>query len=276
MRLRYLKNAEMRARYLAKLRKKLWNIHQNNKKKTTPIFVAGWQRSGTTMFMNVFHLHPDIKVYDEAHNSKVFFDYRVRNLQIVEKTLQESRFPFACYKIICDSHILASFIEAFPDAKIIWMYRDGADNADSLIKKFPHATQAIRLVAQGKPGGGWFAEGVSLAVAEKIREIPLNDLSEFDFACLAWWARNSLYFELGLDCIPNVRALQYEELAQEPRLVMNKLFDWLGLRWSENAFRFIHTRSVGKKDLPKLHPEVEVLCNELKERLDKASMMNWH
>jgi len=42
------------------------------------------------MVMNVFHLYSDIEVYDEAHNSKVLFDCRVRNLQMTEKTLQKS------------------------------------------------------------------------------------------------------------------------------------------------------------------------------------------
>ena len=272
--LRNLKSKEVRARYASILIKKfLASFKKHNESK--PLFIAGWQRSGTTMLMNVFHLHPSIDVYDEKYDSKVFSDFRVRNLQTLEASLQQSRFPFACYKIICDSHILHSFIEIFPDANIIWLYRDAKDNAASLLKKFPHATRAIRLVAEDQPGGGWFAEGVSLAIAQKIRDLPLKDLSELDFACLAWWVRNSLYFEQGLDCVPNVRVLQYEKLVQQPRIVMNKLFEWFGLRWSEKSFRFIHARSVAKPNLPGLHPKIEVLCNELKERFDSEYIKDW-
>lgn len=275
MKLRYLKNKEMRARYLARLRKKLWAGARKDSP-TMPIFVAGWQRSGTTMLMNVFQLHPDVEVYNESHNSKVFLDYRVRDLSILKKTLQRCRFPFACYKIICDSHILQKFIDAFPEAKIIWVYRDVKDNAESHLRKFPHATRAIRLVSHDQPGGGWFAEGVTPNIAKQLRELPLKSLTEFDYACLAWWVRNSLFFELGLERISNVRVMQYEELVKDPRSAMSNLFNWAGTEWSERAFRFVHARSVGKKDLPKLHPEVEVLCDELKERLDKASVMYWH
>ncbi|MDH5571578.1 MAG: sulfotransferase [Gammaproteobacteria bacterium] len=265
----------MRARYLAKLKKKLWSISGRHNK-TMPLFVAGLQRSGTTMLMNVFHLHPEIDVYDESHDSKVFKDFRVKNLQILDDTIKQSHFPFACYKVICDSHILNSFIESFPHAKIIWVYRDAADNAESRLRKFPQGTRAIRLVAQNKPGGGWFADGISPNVAKIVREVTSNDLTDFDFACLHWWARNSLFFELGLDRISNVRVLQYEELAQEPRTVMNKLFSWLDLQWSESAFRFVHAKSVAKPDLPELHPKIEVLCDELKERLDREYAKDWY
>jgi len=275
MKAKDLKNAEMRARYVARLLKGVKGTYKPALKQTTPLFVAGWQRSGTTMLMNIFHLHPDIEVYNEAYNSKVFTDFRIRNIEILTNTVKQSRFPVACYKIICDSHILDTFVEAFPEAKLIWMYRSAADNAESHIRKFPHATRAIKLVAQNQPGGGWFAEGVGSEIAKRVRDIAKKDLTEFDYACLAWWVRNSLYFDLGLEKASSVRVLQYEQLVKNPREIMKNVFDWVGLSWNEKVFKYVHSGSVGKPNLPSIDPEVAELCNGLKEKLDQELIKDW-
>ena len=278
MELKNLKDAEKRVIYVARIRKKLFERFRGRSKNTNPLFIAGWQRSGTTMMMNIFHHHPDIEVFDESQNSEVFCDFRVRNVEIIKKTLQKSCFPFACYKVICDSHIIKSFIDNFSDAKIIWMYRNATDNAESNIKKFPNAaTQAIRRVSQGEePRGCWFTEGVTSNITTKLKEVTSSEyLTEFDFACLAWWGRNSLFFELGLEQIPNVRLLEYEKLVQEPKEVMEKLFCWSGPQWDEKIIRFVHDRSVKKKDLPNLNRKVERLCEDLKDKLRREFIKSW-
>jgi hypothetical protein len=96
--------------------------------------------------MNVFYLHPDTDVVDEARRSPVYIDFRVRSIATSKDSIDKSTKRFACYKIICDRHILLSFLEAFPSAKVIWSYRGATDNANSALKRWPHATRAIRLV----------------------------------------------------------------------------------------------------------------------------------
>ena len=89
--------------------------------------------------------------------------------------------------------------------------------------------------------------------------------------------RNSLFFELGLENNKNrVRLIQYEELVQNPRTVMNELFNWFEVDWNESAFRYVHSRSVGKPNLPKLNPEVDALCHELHGKLDQVFTHHWH
>jgi hypothetical protein len=274
MKIAKIKSAEHRAKLVSRLRKKFSSLFEPSTE-TRPIFIAGQQRSGTTMLMNVFHLHPDTAVFDESRESPVFLDFRIRSMEILERSVRDSKKPFACYKIISDSHILPSFIEAFPTARVIWSYRGAADNAASALKKFPHATRAIRLVCEGKPGGGWFAEGVSLPVAEQLRSLPLAELSEFDYACLVWWARNQLLFELEVDGHPAVRLLRYETLAPQPVPVLRALFEWLGVRWLDPVCRFVHSRSIRKANLPAMHPAVATLCNALERQLDELNAAQW-
>ncbi|MEM9172436.1 MAG: sulfotransferase domain-containing protein [Pseudomonadota bacterium] len=274
MKLSNIKSPEKRARYAAKVRKRI-GARFKSPVRTVPVFITGIQRSGTTMLMNTFHLHEATEVFDEEPNSRVFIDYRIRSDEILDQSIRNSRYPFACYKIISDSHILNEFLQRYPESFVIWAYRSCTDNADSQLKKFPHATDAIRRVCDGRPGGGWFAEGCSEQTKQTLRALDTREFSDFDFACLVWWARNVLYFEGGHDQQTNVRLLSYENTARDPATIMEAVQAWVGMPISREAGRFVHARSVAKKDLPTLHPSVAALCQPLEAQLNDKAATQW-
>jgi hypothetical protein len=274
MKLADVQSAEWRARAASRIGKKLLGFARGTPKKS-PVLIAGLQRSGTTMLMNIFHLHPETDVFDEARESKAFFDFRIRSVDIVRQVIADSHFRFPCFKIIADSHILPAIMRGLPDAKVIWMYREYSANAASRLKKFPHATAAIRAVCEGRLGGGWFAEGVSTAIRRSLQGLDRSGFSDFDYACLVWWVRNQIFFDLGLATDPRVRLLRYETLVVDPRSTMNDLFRWLDMPSSGQSMRFVHAQSLFKRDLPSLDPQVETLCSGLQQRLDEAHERQW-
>jgi hypothetical protein len=274
MKLTDVQSPEWRARAASRVSKKLLGFARGKPEKS-PVLIAGLQRSGTTMLMNIFHLHPDADVFDEARESKAFFDFRIRSVDIVRQVIADSHFRFPCFKIIADSHVLPTIMRGLPDAKVIWMYREHCSNAASRLKKFHHATAAIRAVCEGKLGGGWFSEGVSTPIRRSLQSLDRARFSDFDYACLVWWARNQLFFDLGLAAEPRVRLLRYETLVVDPKATMNALFRWLGLPSSGQSMRFVHAQSLFKRDLPALDPQVEMLCNGLQQRLDEAHQRQW-
>lgn len=263
-----------RARAVARVEKKLLGFARSTQLKA-PVFIVGLQRSGTTMLMDIFHLHPETDVYDEARDSKVFLDFRIRGLDTLRRVIDDSHYGFPCFKIIADSHILPSIIDGLADATVLWMYREPGPNAASRLVKFPAGTAAIRAVCESRQGGGWFAEGVSAAVAHKLRSLDRAHFTDFDYACLVWWARNQLYFELNLASDARVRLLRYETLVSQPESTMRALYDWTGLQWSSPSMRFVHARSMRRPDLPKLDPEVESMCASLLQRLDAVHGRQW-
>jgi hypothetical protein len=269
-----LQSAEWRARAAARVGKKLFGFTHGTPDKA-PVLIAGLQRSGTTMLMNIFHMHPDTEVFDEARSSDAFLEFRIRSLDAVRQGIEASHYRFPCFKVIADSHILPSIMQGLPGAKVLWMYRQPGPNAASRLKKWGHATAAIRAVCEGRPGGGWFAEGVSGPVQRHLQALERANFSDFDYACLAWWARNNLYFELSLDQEPSVRLLRYETLVAEPEPTMRALYQWIGMPWSERSMRFVHARSMRKPNLPALDPQVESLCNDLLRRLDDVHARQW-
>ena len=269
-----LQSAEWRARAASRMGKKLLGFTRSVPEKA-PVFVAGLQRSGTTMLMNIFHLHPDTEVFDEARDSKTFLDFRIRSLGTVREVIDASHFSYPVFKIIADSHVLPAILHAFPKSKVLWMYREYGANAASRLKKFGHATAAIRKVCNDEPGGGWFAEGVSAPVLQKLQSLDRSKFSEFDYACLVWWVRNRLFFDLDLDRQPQVRLLRYETLVVDPKSTMRGIFDWTRMPSSASSMRFVHAQSLYKRNLPALDPQVEALCSGLLLQLDTAHDQQW-
>ena len=274
MKLADVQSPEWRARAAARIGKKLLGFSHSAPRKS-PVLIAGLQRSGTTMLMNIFHLHPDTEVFDEARDSKSFLDFRIRSIATVREVIDDSHYRFPCFKIIADSHVLNSILRGLPSAQALWMYREPGPNAASRLKKFAHATAAIRAVCEGKPGGGWFAQGVSPSVLQKLKSLDRSRFSEFDYACLVWWVRNRLFLELELANESRVRLLRYETLVETPVATMDALFDWLGMPRSASAMRFVHASSLRKPHLPPMDPQIASLCNSLLLELDAIHAAQW-
>jgi hypothetical protein len=269
-----MRSPEWRARAVARVGKKLLGFTRITPEKT-PVLIVGLQRSGTTMLMDVFHLHPETEVFDEARESRSFFDFRIRNVQTIRQVIDQSRYRFPCFKIIADSHILPSILAELPNPKVLWMYREPAPNAASRLAKFRDGTVSIRALCANLPQGGWFAEGLSRAVARRLLELDRSRFTDFDYACLVWWARNQLYFEMDLASDPRVRLLRYETLVSQPEPIMRMLCDWTGMEWSKHSMRFVHARSVRKPNVPRMDPQVESLCDDLRKRLDAVQGLQW-
>jgi hypothetical protein len=274
MNLADVRSPAWRARAKARVGKKLLGFTRLALERT-PVFIVGLQRSGTTMVMDIFHLHPETEVFDEARDSRGFFDFRLRDPQTVRQIIGESRYRFPCFKIIADSHILPSILDGLSHPKVLWMYREPGPNAASRLAKFPNGTAAIRAVCEDRPGGGWFAEGVTPSMRRTLHGLDRSQFTDFDYACLVWWARNQLYFELDLASDPRVRLLRYETLVAQPESTMRALCDWMGMGWSQTSMRFVHARSMKKANLPRLDAQVELLCQDTLARLDAEHGIQW-
>ncbi len=115
MKLTDVRSPAWRARAVARVEKKVLGFTRRSHAKS-PVFIVGLQRSGTTMLMDIFHLHPETQVFDEARDSKVFLDFRIRGTDTLRRVIDDSHYEFPCFKIIADSHILPSIIDGLEDA----------------------------------------------------------------------------------------------------------------------------------------------------------------
>lgn len=253
---------------LSRLRKFFYYKLHPSQSSAIPIFVMGAQRSGTTMLMDVLHLRPDTRGFSESQHSSAFRDFQLRSPTRIAKIIEDSRAPFVCFKPIADSHRILDLRDAFTHAYFVWIYRQYLDVANSRLRKFDNPTRAIRLVCQGLPGGGWFDTGVPKATRQILRQLPYNDLTDFDFACLAWWTRNRIFEEHKLWTLPNVILLRYENIVSQPERELAILKDRIGLAGHPQSVRFIHDHSVQRDEAPSIHGDVRDLCDSLLALLD--------
>lgn len=264
-------NKNKRDKYFSKISKALKSRLSTRNQNTIPLFIFGQQRSGTTMLMDCFHFHPEIEVFDERANSKAFFDFRLREFDKIKTLESNSRFPFVCFKSLADSHIASDIIREFPNGKYLWTYRDYRDVANSYLRKFPHATEAIKKVIKNQPGGGWFQEGVSDKSAEIIRKIYTESLTEYDLSCLAWWVRNQIFIEQELFLNDSMLVIRYDLLVKDPKQYITKFLKELTIPEFRNNpyFNYVHQKSISKNPHPEINPQVKSLCDDLMESLQK-------
>jgi hypothetical protein len=268
MRLKNLLNDQKREILVSRMLKRLRGFLSPSPGNPVPIFIMGTQRSGTTMLMNAMHLNAHTQVFDESRNNRVFYDFRLRDIETVIHAIRHSKAPFVLFKPLADSHLTRTYLDLLPEARFIWVYRHYKDVAYSAIRKWKSADDAIRKVCRGQGGGGWFQEGISVATERVLRKYYNDCLNRFELRCLVWWARNNLYMEQALSTDPNVMLVQYEDIARDPMAALTPVSHFTGLPLSGKMFRYIHTRSIGNKVYPPINEGIKQLCEAQLNRLD--------
>lgn len=239
-----------------------------------PAFVFGQQRSGTGMLMYMLEMHDMTELYDEASDSPVFREYRIRSFEAVDAALARSCARVVCLKPICDSHVIRRFLERYPEGKHLWIHRHYLDAANSAIRRFENSDRALRIVCTGGTGGGWFQEGISDEMLRRLKEVYRPHLSLFECACLVWWARNRIVLEEDLAREENVYLLRYEDLVTRVEEETRELFRFLGLPFQRSVTAQVHAQSIRRHDYPPVDPAVADLCEKLTESLDRARERN--
>jgi len=266
MRILSIFDEQKRRRHLLNLRKRILRIGKPIVE-TTPIFVLGKQRSGTTMLFSYFESRWDTETYNES-DPRIFTDFQLHPLPELQAFLNRSRAPYTVFKPICDSHRIQELFEFFPNAWVVWAQRDYKDVANSSIRHFaPQWQTGLQIICQGKPGGGWFVQGVSKESAIQLKELYRESLSPFEKSCLVWWARNQIAVENRLDEHPRVYMVQYENLVSKPGEAFEEINLALGLPTNPKAYAHVHSRSIGRNEYPPLAAEIQILCDELQATL---------
>jgi hypothetical protein len=239
------------------------------------LLILGCQRSGTTLMTHIFERDPDAKVYPE-HSSLSAGD-RAHGLRLeaperVARKLSRSRFPLLVMKPLVESQNAASFLEAIPGARGLWMFRSWNDVARSNLARFgeDNGIRNLRGIVERRPDD-WRSEAVSEESRRIVGTHFHEEMNPWDAAALFWWARNALYFEHGLDADPRVRTCSYEELVADPRRVVQGVYDVLERSLpGEMQFEGVSAASVGRGREIFFSAEVAALCDTMFERLQKS------
>jgi len=215
--------------------------------------------------------HPYGWEYWESDFSLAFKGYYLREAWIIDLLICHTPAPLISFGCILDSQSANELLSRFEGAKAIWVYRRYVDVANSCARMQwgHHLMEFIQWVAHGELERlGARGKHISEKTVRLFGRLFREDLSTVDSACLYWYMRNQLYFDLGLHNDPRVLIVKYEDTARNKENAFRRIFGHLGFTFDPAVIEGIFASSVGKHPKPSIDPAIQEVCETLKTRLD--------
>jgi hypothetical protein len=254
-----------------RIRHKLWRQGKAMRQRLLPrpvaqhVFVAGMQRSGTNLLMDVLDASADTQVFHET-DPRAFERYEMRDLGVIRQLANACPAPVFVIKALCELDRIKPLMDMFAPARTLWVVRDWRDSVNSAIKSFGNFVPQWKRLAHGD-ASDWRGRGMSPATRELLAALYRPDASEAEGAAVMWFYRNALFFEQQLAADGRVRAVFYEDLVQHPMREVAGIYDFLGLQgFSQRVAGRIHAQSVRHRTPPDIAPAVAALCDDLLTR----------
>ena len=262
----YLERLEYRMFVLIKYLVQLLSGKSKNK---SVVFVAGVQRSGTNMMMDVVERSFETDVYHER-DSRAFDNYQMKPVEDIRRLYRGSRAPFFVIKTLCELQDLTKLMQEFAPAKAVWVLRDYNDVVNSMLVSFDHQAEQVRRIAKYRVSDGWLSRGMSDDTYDKVKSLVTENIDDTSAAALSWYFRNILFFEQGFDKDNRVLLVKYEDLVTDAETHFSQLFSFLGLKYSKRISSKVFSSSIRRREAPVINPEIARLCDSLSARFDQA------
>ena len=230
------------------------------------VLVAGMQRSGTNMLMDVLERSWDTDLYHET-DARAFDVYEMRPRPVIHALIARSPAPVFVIKALCELDQLKSLLDEFAPAKSVWMVRDYNDAVSSALVSFRNFSAQVGRIAGDRNADGWRGRGMSDATHALVRSLYTPEMDDASAAALIWYFRNILYFEQGLHHDPRVLLAHYENLVSAPQTAFPRIFDFLELDYSPFVSRKVFASSIRRRSPPPIAEPVRALCEALSARL---------
>ena len=255
-------------------------------KNKTPIFILGCQRSGTTIIQNVFTNSRQVAVFREGNKEAMTDGWRLRPYGEIKSLIERQKAKVILFKPINDSHLALDLLDQFDNGRVIWIYRDFNDTANSAVVRwgasqrdmvvwigehlaeYGSIEKAMPAIAR-KPSYAVYAEHLTPESAEVLAKWTSEPISEHTGAAIMWYLRNQLYFELSLDTNPKSRIVSYERFVKQPDEQLRQISRFMGIRHLKKRSKSVFSSSIGRDSAPEILPEVLEACSELFARLNQ-------
>lgn len=260
-------------KYGLQARKAAWATIHDHSPDARAIFVVGAQRSGTTLLLDCFEQSMRFQVLGEA--SEAMDNFRIKSNDHIRDRIQACRHPFIVFKPLTDSHRVMDLLSLGNGTAAIWAFRRVEDRVNSSVAKFgDHNLQILRGISVGEGLHRWQAQGLNDEQIAFIKGFDYECMSPHDASALFWYLRNSLYFNQALDLKSNVLPLAYEDLASDPKRVMQGICRFIGAAFDSAMVSNVHAKSIGRSEA-KVSQEILALCTPLYEQLREIQRQRW-
>ncbi len=234
------------------------------------VFVSGVQRSGTNMLMDALERSWETDVYHE-YDDRAFESYYMRDLQVIKALHTQCKARFFIIKALLEAHRLRELKSAFPDAKVVWVFRNYADMINSHMVSWPGGRERIDEIVKNPSSAGFRGMGMSSQTLSFVRAHFHPDMSDASALGLFWIYRNQLFFDQDLQHDPDTLVVRYEDLVMHPAETLMLVCEHLELPYSPSLHAHIHSKSVSKRSSPSIDAEIEARCKQMQDRLIDAA-----
>lgn len=264
-----------RARLARARDKRAWRRAHGVTGQASAVFVVGLQRSGTNMVVRGLERAPEVEAHNE-NDRAAFSRFRLRSPDVVEALVRGSAHELVLFKPLCDSHdvvdLLARHSRPGHPARAVWVYRDPDGRARSAVAKFGDNDRVVlEAINSGDGSGLWQAQRLSPAVLATLASFDVAALSPESASALFWWARNSLFFDLGLDRRDDVVLVSYRQFVADAAAQLRPVCDLLGFPARPSLVEHVDARAGTTVRREEIDERVRVLCDELEARLDAVA-----
>ncbi len=247
-----------------------WLATHDCSPRAVPVYVVGVQRSGTEMLLETLSQCPAAEIHNESDDSRAFSNWALREDAVVRSIVESSRSRWVVFKSLCDSHRIEHLMTGLgtPAAgRAVWIYRSMDGRTRSVIARWPENNR--RVLSEIAAGADrWEAGGLSAETLELIRSFDYGRMTQPSGAALLWYARNSIFFDLGLATRPDVALVSYERLLAEPERSMRSVCEFLGVDFKPRMIKRIGRRPPATAGELDIDPRIHAVCSDLERRLD--------
>ena len=229
--------------------------------------VAGVQRSGTNMMMDVLERSEETDVYHER-DRRAFDNYQMREPAVIHRLLQRSNAPCFVIKSLCELQHLKRLMSDFTPSRTVWIVRDYRDVVNSMQNSFRNQAKQVKRIARDRDSDGWQGQGMSDATHELVRAHVHDDITDNSASALIWYFRNQLFFDQGFDHDPRVLLVRYEALVTQPVPEFERLFAFLDLTYRPRHSLKVVPHSIRKARQPEIESPIHDLCEDMTKRFD--------
>jgi len=231
------------------------------------VFVAGVQRSGTNMMMDVLERSLATEVFHES-DPRAFDHYQMRAPDVIHKLVEGSPARYVVIKSLCELQDLRALLDRFAPANAVWMVRNYGDMVNSHLRKWSGCPATVGRIIQDRNSAEWRGRGMSEATLAVVAEHYHPGIDDASAVALFWWFRNKLFFEQGFEGDERVLPVRYESLVGDPQRQFRRVMAFLGIDYSERSTSSVFASSVGKSHQPVIETAVRALCDSMLDQFD--------
>lgn len=246
-------------------KRSLQRLHRRSSPGQRFVFVAGAQRSGTNMLMDILERSEVTDVYHER-DTRAFKDYIMREPSVIRTLADRSIAPVFVIKSLCELDRLPALLQGFQPSQLVWIVRDYRDMINSALVSFPSLPQSMARIYEDRTAADWRSRGLSDETYDLIRKLYRPGIDDASAVALFWYMRNVLFFEQGFDKAANASLTLYEPLVTEPDQELRMVFQFLNLDYSRFIAQQVFASSVRRRPAPEIDPQIDALCADLHER----------